>query len=65
MAAPATVDGQYTQNRDARAIQLKLDVLIRSVEHARPGLVRLEHRTDEEVEEIAEEFTRLRNDDAA
>ena len=56
---------QYTQNRDTRAIQLKLDQLIRSVEHARDELVRLEHRTDEEVDEIAQEFAKLRTDDAA
>ena len=56
---------QYTQNRDTRAIQLKLDELIRSVEHASTELVRLEHRTDEEVEEISQEFAKLRNEDAA
>lgn len=56
---------QYSQNRDTRAIQLKLDELIRSVEHASTELVRLEHRTDEEVEEISQEFAKLRNEDAA
>ena len=56
---------QYTQNRDTRAIQLKLDELIRSVEHARTELVRLEDKTDEEVEEIAEELARVRTEDAA
>ena len=38
---------QNTQNRDARAIQLKLDELIRAVKGARTGLVRLEELTDE------------------
>ena len=33
---------QNTQNRDAKAIQLKLDELIRGVRGARTGLVRLE-----------------------
>ena len=33
---------QYTQNRDTRAIQLKLDELIRSLGDARTQLVRLE-----------------------
>lgn len=56
---------QYTQNRDTRAIQLKLDELIRSVEDARTELVRVEHRTDEEVGEIADEFAKLRRGDAA
>jgi low affinity Fe/Cu permease len=52
---------QYTQNRDTRAIQLKLDELIRSVESARTDLVRLESRTDEELGEIEEEFRELRD----
>lgn len=36
---------QNTQNRDARAIQLKLDELIRAVQGARTGMVRLEELT--------------------
>jgi low affinity Fe/Cu permease len=51
---------QYTQNRDTRAIQLKLDELIRSLDHARTQLVRLEQLTDEEIAEIEEEFEELR-----
>ena len=51
---------QYTQNRDTRAIQLKLDELIRSLEHARTQLVRLEQLSDEELEQIEEEFQELR-----
>ena len=56
---------QYTQNRDTRAIQLKLDELIRSLEHARTQLVRLEQLSDEELTEIEEEFARLREDGSA
>jgi low affinity Fe/Cu permease len=51
---------QYTQNRDTRAIQLKLDELIRSLDRARTQLVRLEQLTDEEIAEIEEEFEELR-----
>jgi low affinity Fe/Cu permease len=51
---------QYTQNRDTRAIQLKLDELIRGLGEARTTLVRLEHLSDEELAEIEREFTRLR-----
>jgi low affinity Fe/Cu permease len=51
---------QYTQNRDTRAIQLKLDELIRSLGSARTDLVRLEQLSDAELERIEEEFRRLR-----
>ncbi len=51
---------QYTQNRDTRAIQLKLDELIRSLGEARTHLVRLEHLSDEELAEMEEEFQKLR-----
>ncbi len=51
---------QNTQNRDTRAIQLKLDELIRGVEGARTHLVNLEHLTDEELENLEDEFARLR-----
>ena len=56
---------QYTQNRDTRAIQLKLDELIRSLDAARTQLVRLEELSDEELTEIEEEFAALREEDAA
>ena len=51
---------QNTQNRDAKAIHLKLDELIRSLEGARNGLVDLENCTDEELERLQEAFARLR-----
>jgi low affinity Fe/Cu permease len=51
---------QYTQNRDTRAIQLKLDELIRSLDQARTQLVRLEQLSDEELAEIEDEFRQLR-----
>src|ERR1051326_718332 len=47
---------QNTQNRDARAIHLKLDELIRSKKGARNRLVDLENYTDDELAEIEEEF---------
>ena len=52
---------QYTQNRDTRAIQLKLDELIRGLEQARTHLVRLEQLSDEELAEIEAEFSELRD----
>jgi low affinity Fe/Cu permease len=50
---------QNTQNRDARAIHLKLDELIRGVKGARTAMVALESATDEELAELQEEFERL------
>src|SRR5499427_4917378 len=51
---------QNTQNRDARAIHLKLDELIRGVKGARTGLVNLEGLSDEELNRLQKEFERLR-----
>ena len=53
---------QYTQNRDTRAVQLKLDVLIWSLDQARTEFVRLEQRPDEELGEIEESFAQLRSE---
>ena len=50
---------QNTQNRDAKAIHLKLDELIRSHHGARNRLVELENCTDEELEELKKEFERI------
>jgi low affinity Fe/Cu permease len=51
---------QNTQNRDTRAIQLKLDELIRSSESARSGLVQLESLSEEELDALEREFAALR-----
>jgi low affinity Fe/Cu permease len=50
---------QNTQNRDAKAIHLKLDELIRGVEGARTHLVDLENLTDEELDRLEREFRRI------
>ena len=47
---------QNTQNRDARAVHLKLDELLRSGEKARNHLIDLEHLSDEELDELEREF---------
>ncbi len=51
---------QNTQNRDAKAIQLKLDELIRSGEKARDNLVDLEDLSDDQLKQLEEEFHRFR-----
>jgi low affinity Fe/Cu permease len=51
---------QNTQNRDALAIHLKLDELIKGVTGARTHLVNLQNLTDEELTELQKEFGRLR-----
>ena len=56
---------QYSQNRDTRALQLKLDEIIRALGDARTQLVRLEKLSDEELDQIEDEFRRLREEDAA
>lgn len=49
---------QNTQNRDARAIHLKLDELIRSNADARNKLIDLENLSDAELDLLHEEFCR-------
>jgi low affinity Fe/Cu permease len=51
---------QNTQNRDAKAIHLKLDELIRGVKGARTNLVDLETLSDEELEQLHAQFKRIR-----
>jgi low affinity Fe/Cu permease len=51
---------QNTQSRESAAIQLKLDELLRAVTKARTSLVDLEDLSEEELEQLHEEFRRLR-----
>jgi len=50
---------QNTQNRDSKAIQLKLNELLRGVKGARTGLVNLEVLSDEDLMQLHREFERL------
>jgi low affinity Fe/Cu permease len=50
---------QNTQNRDAKAIHLKLDELIRSTSRARNSLLNLESLTDEDLAHLQKEFEHL------
>jgi low affinity Fe/Cu permease len=50
---------QYTQNRDARAMHLKLDELLRAVQGARTEMVNLKDLSDEELQKLELAFERL------
>lgn len=50
---------QNTQNRDSKAIHLKLDELIKASTGARTSLVNLEELSDEELNHLQEEFRQL------
>ncbi len=47
---------QNAQNRDARAIQLKLNELVHAVDNANDRLVNVEEATDEELNELSEDY---------
>lgn len=51
---------QNSQNRDTKAMLLKLDELIRAQHGARNGLINLEGMTNEQFQELEAEFKRLR-----
>jgi len=50
---------QNTQNRDAQAVHLKLDELIRGVKGARNALIDLENLSDQELEDLRQSFAKL------
>jgi len=52
---------QNTQNRDARALHLKIDELLRAVGEARTGLVNLEKLSEAELDDLEAEFERVRS----
>jgi low affinity Fe/Cu permease len=47
---------QNTQNRDARAIHLKLDELIRAKQKARNEMINIEKLSDDELEAMSKTF---------
>jgi len=51
---------QNTQNRDAKAMHLKLDELIRALKGARNQLVDLEDLSDEDLKKLERQFQRMR-----
>src|SRR4029077_20902552 len=51
---------QNTQNRDAKAMHLKLDEMIRALKSARNEMVDLEDLSDEELKKLEDQFRRVR-----
>jgi low affinity Fe/Cu permease len=50
---------QATQNRDTKAINIKLDELLRAIDGARTGLADLSELSDEELEHLERELLEL------
>ena len=55
---------QNTQNRDSKAMHLKLDELIRALGPARNKLVDLEKLSDDELQALEQEFEKVRKNAA-
>lgn len=53
---------QNTQNRDAKALHLKLDELIRSHSPASNDLIDIEKLSDEELQALEEKYERIRKE---
>lgn len=53
---------QNTQNRDSKAIQLKLDELIRAVSGARNDMIDIEDLTDEQLCRLQDAFRQMHKD---
>jgi low affinity Fe/Cu permease len=51
---------QNTQNRDTKAVHLKLDELLHGVRGARNSLIDLEDLSDQELTTLQQQFERLR-----
>ena len=52
---------QNTQNRDARAIHLKLDEIIKSIDQAHNDMIDIEHLSDEELEKLASRYEKIQD----
>ncbi|WP_380877511.1 membrane protein [Sphingomonas sp. DBB INV C78] len=56
---------QNSQNRDAAAMQAKLDELIRALEGARNQFIGIEHLTEQELERIVDALEKKYGSDAS
>jgi low affinity Fe/Cu permease len=53
---------QNTQNRDARAIHLKLDEIIKSIDQAQNEMIDIEHLSDDELQRLADKYQKVREE---
>jgi low affinity Fe/Cu permease len=53
---------QNTQNRDARAIHLKLDEIIKSIDQAQNEMIDIEHLSDDELQKLADKYQKVRGE---
>jgi len=51
---------QNTQNRDAKALHLKLDEVIRSIQHAHNEMIDIENLSDKELDELKSRYEQIR-----
>lgn len=54
---------QNTQNRDARAINLKLDELIHAIDNARNTMIDIENLSDHELDDLHTRYKGLKDSD--
>jgi low affinity Fe/Cu permease len=52
---------QNTQNRDAKAIQLKLDEIIRAIRAANNSMINIETLSEKELQALSEQFEKIRS----
>lgn len=53
---------QNTQNRDARAIHLKLDEIIKSIDQAQNEMIDIEHLSDADLQRLADKYQKVREE---
>ena len=52
---------QNSQNRDAKAVQIKLDELIRAIDAARNEIIDVEDSSEQELKNLEQDFSELGN----
>jgi low affinity Fe/Cu permease len=52
---------QNSQNRDAKAVQIKLDELIRSIDAARNEVIDIENSSEKDLKKLQQDFSGLGN----